>query len=144
MSKSHFQDFYTPKHPEKYLGDPTKIVFRSSWEYRFCVFLDNNPNVLEWACEEIAIPYIKPTDPPGAKPRRYFPDFFMRYRTKNGDIVAELIEIKPATQTKLRKKATTHEQITYAINLAKWKAAEEFCTKTGIRFRVLTEDSLFK
>lgn len=143
MSKTHFQDFYVPKHPEKYLGDPTKIVFRSSWEYRFCVFLDNNPNVIEWGSEEIAIPYLKPTDATN-KVRKYYPDFFMRYKTKSGEVVTELIEIKPAAQTRLRKNATAGEKVTYAVNIAKWKAAEAFCQKTGIKFRVLTEDQLFK
>lgn len=143
MSKVHFQDYYVPKHPEKYKGDPTKIVFRSSWEYRFCVFLDNNPNVLEWGSEEIAIPYVKPTDTT-AKVRHYYPDFFMRYKNKSGEIVTELIEIKPAAQTRIRKNATVKEKITYAINLAKWKAAEAFCESAKIKFRVLTEDQLFK
>lgn len=144
MSKTHFQDYYVPKHPEKYRGDPAKIVFRSSWEYRFCVFLDNNPNVIEWASEEIAIPYLKPTDSTPGKIRNYYPDFFMRYKNKNGDLVTELIEIKPATQTKLRKNATSNEKVTYAVNIAKWKAAEAYCDKLGIKFRVLTEEQLFK
>lgn len=148
-SKSHFQDFYVPKHPEKYKGDPTKIVFRSSWEHRFCVFLDNNPNVIEWASEEISIPYIKPTDinrsDLGAiKARKYFPDFYMKYRTKDGEIKIELIEIKPASQTKLRKNATTNERIIYSTNIAKWQAAQAFCEKVGITFRVLTEEQLFR
>ena len=59
---------YSPKFPKKYKGDPTNITFRSLWERKFMVYCDSNSNVLEWASEEIAIPYISPVD---HRPHRY-------------------------------------------------------------------------
>ena len=41
------QGRYIPKNPHKYRGDPHNIIYRSSWEYRVCVRLDLNENVVE-------------------------------------------------------------------------------------------------
>lgn len=51
---------YTPKYPEKYLGDPRKIRFMSSWELRFMQVCDLNPNILNWGSEEFRIKYWNP------------------------------------------------------------------------------------
>ena len=112
----------------------------SSWELRFDQFLDNNPNIIEWASEEIVIPYIKPTD---GKVHKYYPDFYIKYKTKTGNIVRELIEIKPKNQVTLRKRANLYEQLTYAVNSAKWMAAKSFCESHGLIFRIVTEVELF-
>ena len=147
MAAGFRQGRYIPNNPEKYRGNINNIVFRSSWERDFCRFLDGNPNVIEWASEEVAIPYIKPTD---KKVHRYFPDFWIKYKTVDGKTKQELIEVKPANQTRTprtvgkRKKQQLVEQITYAINLAKWKACSDFCNKYGITFRILTERELYK
>ena len=45
----------------KYRGDPTKIIYRSLWERKFMIYCDANVNVLEWASEEVIIPYKDPT-----------------------------------------------------------------------------------
>jgi hypothetical protein len=71
---------YNPRYPEKYAGNVTNIQFRSSWEAAFMQFVDLNPNVVSWGSEEIAIPYIKPTD---GKVHRYIPDFWMKVKNKN-------------------------------------------------------------
>lgn len=147
MGRGFRQGRYTPKNPSKYKGDATNVVYRSSWELRFCQFLDGNPNVLEWASEEVAIPYIKPTD---GKVHRYFPDYWIKYKNKHGDVVQEIIEVKPDKQTRQpttrgkRKNQQIYESVTYAINLAKWQAASQFCNKYGMKFRLLTENELFK
>lgn len=140
-SKSRFnQGYYKPIHPEKYAGDLDKIRYMSSWELSFNKFLDNNPNILRWASESIAVPYIKPTD---GKVHRYYPDYWVEYRNQKGDIVQEIIEIKPANQTKLGKRPSTYQQLTYAVNMAKWQSCQQFCESRGIVFRILTEDQLF-
>ena len=36
----------------------------------------------------------------------------------------------------------TMETRTYAINRAKWEAAEEYCLDRGYKFRIITEDHL--
>lgn len=147
MARGFIQGRYTPKNPKKYRGDLNDITYRSSWELSFCQFLDNNPNIINWSCEEIAIPYVKPTD---KKVHRYFPDFWIKYKNRHGEIVQEIIEIKPSTQTKQprrvgkNRKTQIHENVTYAINVAKWAAASEFCNNHGIKFRLMTERELFK
>jgi hypothetical protein len=138
------QGLYTLSHPEKYLGDPTKVRYMSSWELHLHKFFDNNTRVLKWASEEIAIPYIKPTD---GKLHRYFPDYWVEYINKDGVIVREIIELKPASQTRMpRKGAKTslYEHLTLAVNMAKWQAAEVWCKQRGIKFRIVTEKSVFK
>lgn len=147
MARGFIQGHYTPKNPQKYRGDINDITYRSSWELSFCQFLDNNPNIINWSSEEIAIPYVKPTD---KKVHRYFPDFWIKYKNRHGEIVQEIIEIKPSTQTKQprrvgkNRKTQIHENVTYAINVAKWAAASEFCNNHGIKFRLMTERELFK
>lgn len=140
------QGFFTPKHPEKYVGDVNHIRYMSSWEFKFDRFLDNNPNVLEWSSEEIAIPYIKPTT---GRVHKYYPDYWMKYKDKQGQIQQAIIEIKPESQRRApkrgRKKESTflHESLTYAVNIAKWKAATQFCNKYGMKFKLVSENQLF-
>jgi len=136
---------YVPKNPDKYKGDVNNIIYRSSWEQRFNAFLDNNPNVLEWGSEEFYIPYIKPTD---GKVHRYFPDYWIKYKNTKGEVEQRIIEVKPHTQTKRSRsrnpKTKLYEDVTFAINLAKWKAAQQFCDQQGIVFQIVTEKELFR
>lgn len=135
------QGQYIPTNKEKYLGDPNKIRYMSSWELKMFQFLDNNSNILKWASEEIPIKYIKPTD---RKIHTYWPDIFIVYKGKNGQIKQELIEIKPQKQTKQpRKNASIYEKLTYAVNCSKWHAANEWCKANNVEFRILTEKQLF-
>lgn len=144
----HKQGYYEPKHPEKYVGkNINKVRFMSSWELNFMHFLDNNPNILRWSSESIAIPYIKPTD---SRVHKYYPDFWVEYKNKAGDVIHEIIEIKPDSQIRppkrvgKRKKTQITEQVMYAINVAKWSACQQFCNKYKIKFRLVTEKHLFK
>lgn len=74
----YVQGLYKPRHPEKYKGNLKKIIYRSSLELQFMNWCDNSPVVVEWASEELAIQYIKPTD---NKIHRYFIDFWIRFKT---------------------------------------------------------------
>jgi hypothetical protein len=127
------------------MGDPTNIVYRSSWEAKVMNWLDNNLDIMAWASEEIIIPYISPVD---GRKHRYFPDFLVKVRTKEGKLKTMLLEVKPKKQTQppeQRKRVTrqyVNEVVTYGINQAKWKYAEEYCKDRGWEFRVLTEDHL--
>lgn len=142
MAKNFRQGYYTPVNPEKYVGDPTKICYRSSWELEVHKFFDNNTRVLRWASEELAIPYIKPTD---GKLHKYYPDYWVEYITKDGEIIKEVIELKPLSQTRRpRGKASLYEHLTLAVNMAKWQAAEVWCKQHGVKFRIITERSVFK
>ena len=48
---------FIPTNPKKYIGDSNNIIYRSMWERRCMKYFDNNPGVLQWSSEEIAIPY---------------------------------------------------------------------------------------
>ena len=117
---------YYPSFPRKYKGDPTNIIYRSLWERKFMVYCDKNQNILEWASEEIAIPYRSPID---NRVHRYFPDFYMKVKEMNGRIKRYVIEVKPAKQTKppakpkRQTKGYIREAYEYAKNQAKWKMA---------------------
>tara|TARA_Y100001937_G_C7132238_1_gene338190 strand:- start:2336 stop:2770 length:435 start_codon:yes stop_codon:yes gene_type:complete len=136
---------YRPSRPEKYKGDPTNIIYRSLWERKFMVWCDKNDNVLEWGSEEIIIPYVSPVD---RRVHRYFPDFYVRVRTRTGRYEKFIIEVKPKKQTappKKQKRVTRKylsEVKTYAVNEAKWKAAEEYCADRLMKFMILTEKEL--
>jgi len=136
---------FKPKYPEKYKGDPNNIIYRSLWEMRFMRYLDQHPSVLNWASEEIIIPYYSPVD---KKMHRYFPDFWVRTVTPEGAINTTIIEIKPDVQTRMpvKKQKTTRRYInelkTYGVNDAKWKAAEQFCADRKWQFKVMTEKDL--
>jgi hypothetical protein len=148
---NHVSDYdknrtYSPKYPEKYVGK-TNPIARSSWEEKFMNWCDMNPSVIKWSSEPVAINYY---DPVKKKDRRYFPDFLLRIRDKNGKETNHLVEIKPYKETMppLRTKNKTdrtllHETTTYMTNVAKWKAAITHCKKIGLEFRILTERDLF-
>jgi hypothetical protein len=143
--KNFKQGLYQPRHPEKYIGDPTKIRYMSSYELQTHTFFDNNPNVIAWSSETVVIPYIKPTD---GKVHRYMVDYYVKYVNTRGEVVEELIEVKPLQQTKRsrsRKAASKlYEDVTYAVNLAKWDAATRFAASRGWKFRIITERSIFR
>ena len=136
---------YYPSFPRKYKGDPTNIIYRSLWERKFMVYCDKNQNILEWASEEIAIPYRSPID---NRVHRYFPDFYMKVKETNGKIKNYVIEVKPAKQTKppakpkRQTKGYIREAYEYARNQAKWKMAKEFCADRQWVFKVVTEKKL--
>ena len=109
------------------------------------VWCDRNENVIEWGSEEIVIHYISPVD---RRIHRYFPDFYVRARTKTGRTEKFVIEVKPHKQTsppkkqrRVTKKYLT-EVKTYCVNEAKWKAAIEYCKDRRMQFKILTEHEL--
>lgn len=141
----YHQRKFKPRNPGKYKGDPTTIVNRSSWETKFCIWLDQNPSVLEWNSEEVVIPYICPTD---NKMHRYFVDMFVKIKDKQGQVKKYLVEIKPKAQTQPPKTQTRKtkryikEVMTWGKNQAKWKAAKRFAKLHDMEFLILTEDEL--
>ena len=136
---------FSPKNCNKYLGDPTNIWYRSLWERRVMVHLDENPSVVGWSNEEIVIPYLSPVD---NRWHRYFPDFFVRVKNKNGILEAMILEVKPASQSVAPEKKSKitrryiREVVTWGVNEAKWKAAIEYCKDRSWQFKVITEKDL--
>lgn len=145
MATNWLQNFFIPKNPEKYIGDLSQIVYRSSWEKRLFEFCDSRSSIIKWSSEPFAIKYW---DNSSLKNRRYFPDAYIEVLDVNGSIKKYLVEVKPYKQTiepkKGRKKAKTYinECLTYSKNQSKWKYAREFCERNGLEFLILTEDEL--
>ena len=136
---------YKPLFPEKYTGDPTNIVMRSSWETQFALWCDKNPSVVKWSSEETVVPYRCPTDD---RIHRYFIDFKIQIRNKDGILKTYLIEVKPAKQTQppvypgRNTKRYITESMTFVKNQAKWKAANEYAKDRGYEFKIITEYEL--
>lgn len=131
---------YTVLDLKKYVGkkNPT---YRSSWELQFMRFCDTHPSIQKWASEAVAIPYRCPLT---GRQTIYVPDFFIQYMDKNGQVHTEIIEIKPQNQT-LREKVgrNKNNQLQYAKNVAKWRAAQAWCKAQGMKFRVVNEQDIF-
>ena len=146
MEKHYKQGFFKPKNPQKYMGDPTNIVYRSGWEKKFMTYLDDNVGIIRWSSEEVVIPYISPLD---NRPHRYFVDFYVEAKGIDGSIKKMLVEIKPFAQTqepkvpKRKTKRFISEVMTYGVNQAKWKAAQDYARHKGWEFQVLTENEIF-
>ena len=138
-SRKFSQGVYTPRNPDKYIGKG-QIIYRSSWENHFCIFCDTNENVLEWASEAVRIPYRHPLT---GKQTTYVPDFLIRYRDKNNQVITELIEIKPAGQSALKEGMNQNQRATVAVNMAKWEMARKWSRSKGIKFRIITEKDMF-
>ena len=145
--KGHKKGFFTPRHPEKYVGDLRKIIYRSSWEQDFMRFLDNNTKVVKWGSESIPIPYIKPTT---GRVHKYYPDFYVEYLNRKGKIIQDIVEVKPDKQIRKpttigkSKKTQLYEAIQWTVNMAKWKSAKLFCDKYGFNFKVMSEKDIFR
>ena len=145
MYTKTYKGRFRPTNPRKYKGDITNIVYRSLWELRFMKWCDTTPSVEEWGSEIVVVPYISPVD---RKIHRYFVDFYIKIRDKNGMIQKYLVEIKPEKFTKppeipkKKTKAFIDEVFQYGVNDAKWKAAFEYCQDRNMKFIILTEKDL--
>lgn len=136
---------YRPSNPHKYKGDPSNIIYRSSWELKFMKWCDLNEAVIEWQSEEFCIPYKSPID---GRFHRYFPDFLVKIKNKDSLVETWVVEIKPLSQTKEPRpqkrltKKYLNEVKTYAINKYKWDYALEWCKDRNYKFVIFTEREL--
>jgi hypothetical protein len=142
--RAYSQGTFVPRNPQKYVGDVSKIIFRSSWEKKLMLFFDSNKDVIKWGSEETTVRYYSPVD---KKIHTYYLDFTVMYKNADGEIKREIIEVKPYAQTlppKKRKqtKQYINEVMTYATNDAKWKAAREWALDNGFVFKIITERDL--
>ena len=146
------KSIFIPKNPKKYVGNASNIICRSSWARVFCEKCDTNDNIVTWASEEFSIPYVSPLD---NKRHRYYPDFLIKVREPDGKFKKYVIEIKPRKQTikpKMKTDSRKRPRMTnsyakelnnYAVNVAKWNAAIEFCKDNSLEFQIITEDNLY-
>jgi hypothetical protein len=160
------QGYFRPTHPEKYKGDPNKIIFRSSWEHKFMTWCDLHPNIKFWASEGFSIPYLNPCKgfangvfTPGLS--NYWVDFWVIVDKGQGE-EKWIVEIKPKaqvpTQEQLSRLAAqvnegnktlkkvqrqNRELKTLLVNRAKFIAAKKFAEERGCKFAICTEHFLF-
>lgn len=145
------QGYYKLSNPEKYIGDPLKIIYRSSWEYSFCRYCDLSDQVEKWSSEPLGIKYVNPID---RKEHTYFVDFYMCV-IENNQPINYLAEVKPSASLSmpiLEGKNMTTNKIknynyalqTWLINRAKFAAAKQFAEGRGYKFIVVTEEFLYK
>jgi hypothetical protein len=149
--------------PAKYMG--TSIpVYKSKWEQRVFFALDKNPFILRWGYECIDIFYHHPLYMQYTK---YLPDIYCEVVMQNNTNQKFLIEIKPSRfctlpkEPKMPKKGNAqasqryqkslmrYEQNKreYLINMCKWEAAQLWCLKNNVVWKVLNENNtngLFK
>jgi hypothetical protein len=146
-AKSGFkQGYYNPKYPHKYMG-PGPIIYRSSWERKFCHWCDHNAQVINWISEPFSIKYFNILD---KKFHNYYPDFYVKM-DKEGIIEEYVVEIKPKAQLQKpkppkRKTAKAMENFkygyeTYVRNLCKTEALNKAAAQRNFKVMLLTEDS---
>jgi len=131
---------FTPSNPAKYKGS-YPITYRSSWELTVFNMFDSHPNVLEWASESIKIPYMHPFK---GRMSFYIPDIVAKFVDKKGKTHVEVIEIKPLKETLAEHAKSRYDQAQLAVNHAKWKSAQAYCAKVGMKFRILTEKQIYR
>jgi len=146
MGKTNFpmtgrgqKSIYVPKNPEKYIGD-YPIYCRSSWESKLALYFDTHPNVLFWASESLAIPYVNIFTKKIAK---YYPDYLVIFKTKDGKQRKEIIECKPLKESVMENAKSQKDKMAVALNMCKWSAATKFAKDNGMVFRIVTEKDLF-
>jgi hypothetical protein len=161
------QGYYRVENPEKYIGDPQLVIYRSAWEYSFCRWCDMSQSVKKWSSEPVQVPYydrvskleecaklgLNPNDRSNWEVKQYNTDFW--FEVDKGDGVTDkiFVEIKPAKKLKKPlpplQDAPLKEQKNfnaaakeYLINEAKFAAMKEWAEKNGCKFYVFTEDVL--
>lgn len=152
FNSKYQQGVYTLINPQKYIGNPLDIKFRSSWEQSFCRYLDTNDKIIKWTSEQPVITYFDSNN----KPHRYFPDFYFEM-LKNDDSMDYkriIVEIKPSTELEPPKKPQNEtgkalENYEYALrtyikNKTKWSYAVDYANKNNMEFIIITEQRLIK
>jgi hypothetical protein len=160
---------YKLRFPEKYIGDPNLIIYRSGWELAFCRWCDSSPSIIHWSSEPTKIPYydriskldeckkygLNPNDPKNWEIKNYNVDFWVQVKKDEETTEKWFIEIKPSEKLKKPvpplKTAPLREQRKfvkdakdYLINEAKWAAMNAYANKVNAKFYIFTEVQLEK
>lgn len=122
-----------------------EVNYKSNLERISIKYCDMNKYVKKWSLEPFCISYRKPTT---GKIHRYFVDLFIEFENSQKFLVeiksfSETIEPKKP-QRKTEKALLNYQRAlqTFAVNSAKWKAAEAFALERGLKFIILTEREL--
>ena len=147
------QGYYKIINPDKYHGDITQIIYRSSYEYKFCRYCDLTEGVIKWASEPFSVKYF---DPVNKKARNYHIDFYIRVKLEGSDKEIDyLVEVKPKSKLIrpiFKAKQKTVKNMTnyntaleeFLIIQAKKEAAERYAMDIGYKFILITEEFLYK
>jgi len=141
MAYKTYKGKFKVKNIDKYIGDHTKVVYRSLWERQVFRWCEGNPDIAGWNSEEIVIPYKCNTD---LRMHKYYMDVLIVMKTGK----TYLVEIKPKKQTqspakpKRKTKRYINEVTTYIKNTSKWTAAQQYAEHKGWHFQIWTEDTL--
>lgn len=156
--------YYEIINKEKYYPSGKAPIFKSTWEAQVFRGLDINANVLAWGYEPLEIYYYSPKY---LRYTVYYPDILCHIRMEGGAERKYLIEIKPAKFTVMPKKPVPptsndakkweryrkglasfqYNMKDYMVNMAKWEAAQVWCSKNNVIWKILNEKntvSLFK
>lgn len=124
------QGYFDIHNPKKYLG-PRPIIYRSSWELQYMLWLENNSNVMSWSSESFGITYY---DRKGGS-HKYYADFMQTMK----DGTVWLIEVKPKKD--IPRNALDLKDPVKAQNYLKWNAAKKYCeVNKNMKFAIITED----
>lgn len=139
---------FVPKNPRKYIGVGTVPIYKSRYELIVFDRLDTDSKVVRWGYEVIEIPYFCKID---NKIHKYKTDIYCEVM-KDGQLQKYIIEIKssedlnpPSKPTLVNRKSRDRYNFkmrTYIVNMSKWRAAQDFCAKTGFKLIFLTEKDL--
>jgi hypothetical protein len=140
-----------PEHKDKYVGKHVPTC-RSSWESRFCHWVDHLDVAIEWASEPFGLQYSYRSENGAPVWGLYVPDYYVKMMTNSG-VKKFLIEVKPYKQTvppvapKTNRKTSLDryrgEQVLFAKNMSKWEYAKKFCKRHGMEFKIVTEKDVF-
>lgn len=145
------QGYFRPINPQKYIGDPGKIIFRSTWEKKFATYCDLNEKVIAWSSETVQVPYLNPVE---NAIKSYNLDFYLKVRQADGTEKQFIAEVKPAKKllkpvlpttrlTEKRVNAHILQMKEYAVNMYKFQAAKKWAQDRGWEFIIVTESFLF-
>ena len=155
-SDKYHSGYYKLINEKKYITDPSKIVYRSSLELKFCNFIDKNPKVLKWGSEVVGVPYIGSDN----KPHTYWMDFYVEIENLKNPAGYDrlLVEVKPSQevfrivknqppQKPIKSTPTSLRNWEYALkefykNKLKWVHAQEYARVKGMTFIIVTEKTL--
>ena len=140
-NSGYSQGYFPINECQKYIG-PGPIIYRSSWERKFCMYCESNPQIVQWSSEPVKIKYINSLD---GREHSYFPDYYM----KLDNCQEYLIEVKPSSQLqkpnppkrKTKKSVANYKYAyeMYVTNMCKVQFAEHWCNKRGWKFLLVTE-----
>ena len=128
------QGYIDPKSCKKLIDRSKPIIYRSSYEKRFLLWLENCTKVTRGGSECVRIPYLFVD----GKMHEYYPDYYVEF----ADGAKMLVEIKPLNQTHPPVNENSWAAREWVKNSCKWKAAQEFCTAKGFQFKILTENTI--